>query len=42
MWAVLPRGEMILGLPEGHELQEQIKAYMVEKGLEIEGVTQYV
>ena len=36
------KGEMILGLPEGHELQEQIKAYMVEKGLEIEEVTQYV
>ena len=42
----------VLGLPmgiimvttskDGHELQEQIKAYMVEKGLEIEEVTQYV
>ena len=38
----IAKGEMILGLPEGHELQEQIKAYMVEKGLEIEEVTQYV
>ena len=34
----IAKGEMILGLPEGHELQ----AYMVEKGLEIEEVTQYV
>ena len=38
----IAKGELILGLPEGHELQEQIKAYMVEKGLEIEEVTQYV
>ena len=38
----IAKGEMILGLPEGHELQEQIKAYMIEHGLEIEEVTQYV
>ena len=36
------KGEMILGLPEGKELQEQIKAYMIEKGLEIEEVSDYV
>jgi len=35
----IAKGEMILGLPEGEELQEQIKAYMIEKGLEIEEVS---
>ena len=35
----IAKGEMILGLPEGDELQKQIEDYMVEKGLEIEEVT---
>ncbi len=35
----IAKGDMILGLPEGEELQESIKAYMIEKGLEIEEVT---
>ncbi len=38
----IAKGEMILGLPEGRELQEQIKQYMKEKGLEIEEVSEYV
>ncbi|MGN0205584.1 MAG: methionine ABC transporter ATP-binding protein [Coprococcus sp.] len=38
----IAKGEMILGLPEGHELQEQIKQYMLDKGLEIEEVSDYV
>jgi D-methionine transport system ATP-binding protein len=35
----IAKGEMILGLPEGEELQQQIEQYMIEKGLEIEEVT---
>ena len=38
----IAKGEMILGLPEGRELQEQIKQYMLDKGLEIEEVSEYV
>ena len=33
------KGEMILGLPSDAGLQEQMEAYLVEKGLEIEEVT---
>ena len=35
----IAKGEMILGLPEGEELQHEIEQYMIEKGLEIEEVT---
>jgi len=35
----IAKGEMILGLPKGEELQKQIEEYMVEKGLEIEEVS---
>lgn len=38
----IAKGEMILGLPEGRDLQEQIKQYMLDKGLEIEEVSDYV
>jgi D-methionine transport system ATP-binding protein len=38
----IAKGEMILGLPEGEELQQQIEAYLRETGLEIEEVTDYV
>lgn len=33
------KGEMILGLPQEAELQQQMEQYLVEKGLEIEEVT---
>ncbi|MBR1622840.1 MAG: ATP-binding cassette domain-containing protein [Pseudobutyrivibrio sp.] len=33
------KGEMILGLPENKEIQEDIVAYLKERGLEIEEVT---
>ncbi|MCR4830357.1 MAG: ATP-binding cassette domain-containing protein [Pseudobutyrivibrio sp.] len=33
------KGEMILGLPDGKEIQEDIIAYLHERGLEIEEVT---
>lgn len=33
------KGEMILGLPDGKEIQEDIIAYLQERGLEIEEVT---
>ena len=33
------KGEMILGLPEDTELQENIIVYLKERGLEIEEVT---
>ena len=33
------KGEMILGLPEDSELQEDIIVYLKERGLEIEEVT---
>ena len=36
------KGEMILGLPKGEELQKQIEEYLLEKGLEIEEVTEDV
>ena len=35
----IAKGEMILGLPEGEELQQEIEQYMIERGLEIEEVT---
>lgn len=38
----IAKGEMILGLPKGEELQKQIKEYMIEKGLEIEEVNEDV
>jgi D-methionine transport system ATP-binding protein len=38
----IAKGEMILGLPEGEELQQQIEAYLRETGLEIEEVSDYV
>ena len=34
----IAKGEMILGLPEGEELQREIMKYMREKGLEIEEI----
>lgn len=33
------KGEMILGLPAGEALQQEMEAYLVEKGLEIEEVS---
>jgi D-methionine transport system ATP-binding protein len=33
------KGEMILGLPKDHEVQEEMIAYFREVGLEIEEVT---
>ena len=33
------KGEMILGLPQENELQQEMEQYLVEKGLEIEEVT---
>ncbi len=33
------KGEMILGLPDGEEIQDSIIAYLKERGLEIEEVT---
>lgn len=36
------KGEMILGLPEDKDLQEKIKNYLIERGLEIEEVAEDV
>ena len=36
------KGEMILGLPPERELWAEMEAYLVEKGLEIEEVTEDV
>ena len=33
------KGEMILGLPAGEALQREMEAYLLEKGLELEEVT---
>lgn len=38
----IARGEMILGLPEEKEVQENMKAYLVERGLAVEEVDGYV
>ncbi|MDE7018363.1 MAG: ATP-binding cassette domain-containing protein [Lachnospiraceae bacterium] len=38
----IARGEMILQLPEGEELQEQLKEYLRERGLAVEEVDGYV
>jgi D-methionine transport system ATP-binding protein len=38
----IAKGEMILGLPKNHEIQEQMIAYFRESGLEIEEVTEDV
>lgn len=38
----IARGEMILQLPEDSEMQEQMKAYLTERGLAVEEVDGYV
>ena len=38
----IAKGEMILGLPKGEELQKEIEEYMRQKGLEIEEVQEDV
>lgn len=38
----IAKGEMILGLPEGLQLQKEIEEYLLEKGLEIEEVGEHV
>ncbi|MBO5209734.1 MAG: ATP-binding cassette domain-containing protein [Lachnospiraceae bacterium] len=38
----IARGEMILGLPEEKEVQENMKAYLKERGLAVEEVDGYV
>ena len=38
----IARGEMILSLPDEKDVQESMKAYLVERGLAVEEVDGYV
>ena len=38
----IARGEMILSLPDDHEIQEKMKSYLTERGLAVEEVNGYV
>ncbi|MDE5718449.1 MAG: NIL domain-containing protein, partial [Lachnospiraceae bacterium] len=38
----IARGEMILSLPDDRKMQEEMKAYLVERGLAVEEVNGYV
>ena len=38
----IARGEMILSLPDDRKVQEEMKAYLVERGLAVEEVNGYV
>ena len=38
----IARGEMILSLPDDRDMQEDMKAYLTERGLAVEEVNGYV
>ncbi|MDE7428060.1 MAG: NIL domain-containing protein, partial [Lachnospiraceae bacterium] len=38
----IARGEMILSLPDDRDVQEEMKAYLTERGLAVEEVNGYV